>query len=480
MYAQIYQKFLECIEGPCELNNNYEGKIIAAVSGGADSLCLLLLLKEYVGADRLICAHFNHMIRGEEAERDEHFTEKTAAQLGIKYVCGSGDVPAYVKENAVGTEEAARHMRYAFLQQTAEKYHGLIAVAHNRNDNAETILYNIARGTAVDGLKGISYKKNNVIRPVLNLNRSETEEICRYFNILPVYDSTNADNLYKRNKIRNEVLPYLCAVFDVDFDEKLLSLSKAAAADSSYLNLEVCRAYDACCIAVESPFERIEMDIQGYQGLHEAIQKRLIRRIMGEIKNVRAETVYPDCTGIYSDMIERIYQAAAHLKPGRIIQLTLGAVCLTGYGKMYFTHESCMQEQNRNYMNFEKERFATQEVPISGTSWRSMLVKDGFLETAYDADKLEREFGPAYKIEIRLWREGDHFTPFGAPGGKTLRKYFIDRKILQWDRARILVAAIGKEIIWVPGMRRSAAAPIDKNTSRVIMLKYISQSEVHG
>lgn len=480
MYAETYQKFMECAARKCGLGKEAGGPIVAAVSGGADSVCMLLLLQAYFGKERLICAHFNHKIRGADAERDARFTEALANSLGIRFRYGEEDVPRYAGEQALGLEEAARTVRYAFLRDTAAQAgtHALIATAHNRSDQIETILHNIARGTSVDGLKGIEYRKNDIVRPVLDLSRNETEEVCAQFGIRPVYDVTNADNRYTRNKIRNEVLPYLKSVFGSGFEERLLHLSQSAAADSDYLNQAAWEAFRICCRQVAEPFDKITLERAQYVRLHEALQKRLVRCILSKIRTRAGNLVFPDFSGIYSAMIERVCALAESSVPGKILELPSGVRCVTEYGGLSFTHQSWLEHGVRQ--TGVCDDFTIEERIVSnGEALRLAETISGDAEV-FDADTLRETYGADYRIEFRENRAGDHFTPFGSSGGKSLRKFFIDRKIGRLERDFIVVAAIGSEVLWIPGIRRSAIAPIDKNSSRVIIVKHVGQTEVYG
>ena len=479
MYSDIYQKFAECAARKCGLSENDSQTVVAAVSGGADSVCMLLLLLEYCGSNRLICAHFNHKIRGAEAERDLRFTQTLAEALRVPFLSGEGNVPAYAEEHAIGIEEAARILRYDFLRTAAARTNGaLIATAHNREDRIETVLHNIARGASIDGLRGIEYQKDIIIRPILDLSRKETEAVCAYHGITPVFDSTNADNTYTRNKIRNEILPYLKNVFGESFEERLLCLSKIAALDSDYLNTLAETAFSDCCSEVSAPYKRILLDREQYKNLHGALQRRLVRLILSRISDRDGKLLYPGFSGIYSAMIERVCKAAEQSRPGRILELPQGILCVTEYGTLAFTHRTCLEHDMRQTEFCGRFTWEERCVP-AGEALRFAVDGDGE-QAIFDADALRRAFGSDFQIQFRTCRQGDHFIPFGAPGGKSLRKFLIDRKVGKTEREFLPVAAIGSEILWIPGMRRSALAPIDKNTTRVIILKHIAQTEVNG
>lgn len=183
--------------------------VLCAVSGGADSVCLLDLVRQ-LGDVTVLCAHFDHGIRGAESARDAAFVEALCKEWGIPFFPGRGDVPAYAAKTGQSLETAARELRYAFLERTAkEQGADVIATAHNLNDNAETILFRMARGTGLRGLAGIPARRGSIVRPLLETPRRDIEEYLAAHGIPHVEDSTNAETDAARNRIRLDVLPAL-------------------------------------------------------------------------------------------------------------------------------------------------------------------------------------------------------------------------------------------------------------------------------
>lgn len=183
--------------------------VLCAVSGGADSVCLLDLVRR-LGDVTVLCAHFDHGIRGAESARDAAFVEALCKEWGVPFFPGRGDVPAYAAANGLSIETAAREARYAFLERTAkEQGADVIATAHNLNDNAETILFRMARGTGLHGLTGIPARRGRIVRPLLQTPRRDIEEYLTARGIPHVEDSTNAETDAARNRIRLDVLPKL-------------------------------------------------------------------------------------------------------------------------------------------------------------------------------------------------------------------------------------------------------------------------------
>ena len=187
-------------------------RVLCAVSGGADSMCLLYWLDELRSAYgfSLFAAHYEHGLRGKESLRDAEFTADQCSRLGISCTVGHGNVAAYAGEHRIGTEDAARTLRYRFLEETSDLLGcDRIATAHNLNDNAETVLMNLCRGAGTRGLAGIPPVRGRLIRPLLQTSREEIEEYLARHQIPHIEDSSNESDLYTRNRIRHQLLPML-------------------------------------------------------------------------------------------------------------------------------------------------------------------------------------------------------------------------------------------------------------------------------
>ncbi len=198
-------------------------KIVIGLSGGADSVVMTHILYKKFGKDRLLCAHVNHGLRGELALRDENFARDFCESLGIELRVKRVDIKALSKEYKIGEEECGRKVRYEFFSELLGE-NDLVATAHNANDNAETVLLNLIRGSGVKGLCGIPFKRGNIIRPILHMSREEIEAYAKDNDLSFVTDDTNFDNKYSRNKIRNEVLLGL-----VEINEKAVeNINKAS------------------------------------------------------------------------------------------------------------------------------------------------------------------------------------------------------------------------------------------------------------
>ncbi|MEA4895175.1 MAG: tRNA lysidine(34) synthetase TilS [Oscillospiraceae bacterium] len=214
------------------------GIVLCAVSGGKDSMCLLEMLRELAPGYgfELRCAHFDHRLRGGESDRDRDFVEAYCRALGIVCYTGSADVSAYAAENGLGTEEAARELRYSFLEKTAGEIGAeRIATAHTADDNAETLIMNLVRGSGLRGLCGIPPVRGKIIRPLLQTTGKEVLAYLEKTGVPHVEDSTNEKDDYSRNRLRHRVIPELKSLNE-GFDENLIRCAELIREDEEYLS----------------------------------------------------------------------------------------------------------------------------------------------------------------------------------------------------------------------------------------------------
>lgn len=236
------------------------GKILAALSGGADSVCLLLLLREYCSEKNisLSAIHINHCLRGDESDRDEQFCRELCGRYDIPLTVKRINVSAYCAEKGLSCEEGARILRYKAFEETAEG--GYIATAHNLNDSAETVILNLARGTGLKGLCGIPPVRGNIIRPLINIPRSDIEEYLRVRGQSYVTDSTNLSDDFTRNKIRHGIIPLLSEI-NGGFLENIGNMTKILRSENEHIENEAAALTD---------------DITALRSADEAVRRRYI------------------------------------------------------------------------------------------------------------------------------------------------------------------------------------------------------------
>ena len=278
----LEEKFLKTIKEENLIQK--KDKIVVGVSGGPDSITLLECLNKYKEKleIEIIVAHINHLIRKDSTE-DEQYVENICKKMNIRCYIKRENVLNIAKNEKIGTEEAGRKVRYEFFDEILKKEKAnKIAIAHNMNDNAETILLNLLRGTGLNGLEGIQpMEYNKYIRPLINISRKEIEEYVEKNKLKPKIDYTNKENIYKRNKIRNELLPYLKKI-NPNIVESLSRLSKIVKEENTYIKKETEKIYDNIKIKDEKNLGKIELDIKEFNKLEIAIKKNLIIKCIEE------------------------------------------------------------------------------------------------------------------------------------------------------------------------------------------------------
>lgn len=263
-------------------------KIVLGVSGGPDSVCMLIVLnklRKKLNFD-IVVAHINHGLR-ENAKIDEEYVLNLTQSLGIQCFVYHANVKEEAKKQKRGLEETGRIIRYDFFQEILKKENAnKIAIAHNANDNVETIIMNIMRGSGTSGLKGIEPKTDIYIRPLIEIKREDIEEYTAEFN--PRHDESNDENEFTRNKIRNIVIPYIKSEFNSNILDTITRLSAISKEESKYLEDKTVEAYNAILLSEEK--EQIVLDLKKFNAQDVVIRKRIIlysiNKIFGSTKGI--------------------------------------------------------------------------------------------------------------------------------------------------------------------------------------------------
>ena len=292
-------------------------KIVIGISGGPDSVCLLHILsrlKEKLNIE-LYAAHLNHQIRGIEAQKDALYVSEICDEMGITYFLKSIDVPKYCKDNSLSIEEGARKLRYEMFDEIKKRTKSnKIAIGHNLNDQAETVLMRIMRGTGLQGLRGIEYaRENGVIRPLLDIERKDIEEYCKVHNLNPRIDESNLENIYTRNKIRLELIPYMTDNFNTNLIESIVRMSNSLRSDSDYIEAEAESKFKDICKVTS---DTVDIKINGFSKLHNAIKVRVLRK---GIKSILGDTNFID-----QKHIEDVLEFESESKINKMLTLPRG------------------------------------------------------------------------------------------------------------------------------------------------------------
>lgn len=435
-------------------------RVLVALSGGADSVCLLNVL--YSLKDELnisvAAAHLNHMIRGAEAERDEAYAAELCTRLEIPFYAQRTDIPAAAKENGISEELAGRQARYRFFKELSDKYgFTKTATAHNKNDKAETVLMRIMRGSGIDGLCGIHYKRDDIIRPILDVTRAEIEAYCEENRLDYKTDSTNESSDYTRNRVRNELIPFMRDKFNPNIIETLCSLSDNITEDAKFINSYAKRLYQR----INSPMPHRKptvLDIKSLDMLDRSIRNRMYaiasQEVMG--KDYKFERVH-------YDTIESII----HKETGAGISLPDGLRVNVKYGWLEFVTEAEEAEQNTGGFCYEIEPDA---------DFDNMDIKLEIVDASYKKEKnqmlVDYDSIEGRRLYVRSRKMGDKIVIFKDGRSRKLKDYWIDKKIPRAERNKIPLLCADKEIIAIIGDRVAENHKINNNSKKGLLITY--------
>lgn len=444
--------------------------VVVGVSGGADSLCLLHVLntiKDEIGI-KIFAVHLNHQFRGADADADAQFVEDICKSWNIPYRIESFDVPGYSKESGLSPEEAGREIRYKLFRDAKDEIGAnKVAVAQNLNDNIETILMRLIRGTGLEGLKGIDAVRDDIIRPLLDTDRASIEEYCRQNGLQPRVDKTNLQPIYLRNKIRLELIPYLKESFNPNIGESLVRLSQIIKEENDYLEQQTDLLINEL---VKFDNQKASVQINDLKVLHEALQKRLIRRIIEKSAGTLNGFEYKHFQGVL-ELLDKGTGAALELPKNLKAYISYENLILSK--KIENHHKKCYYKLNYDYDNKIDEADVKLSVTIIERSQLTSIPKRN--DTVYiDASKVKQE------LIIRNRQSGDMFSPIGMKGSKKLKDYFIDKKIPRENRDNILLIADGNEVVWIVGSIISEKYKVSSQTEKVIVISCDNCSYLHN
>jgi tRNA(Ile)-lysidine synthase len=464
--------------------------IVVGVSGGADSVCLLHILAKWQREFdiKLYAAHLNHQLRGVESDEDAEYVANLAASVGVPLTVGKRNVADYRSRRNCPIEEAARELRYDFLAKVAcDVGAHRVATGHTRDDQVETILMHILRGTGISGLCGLEpcspfpfyhfeLKAKNlglvVIRPLLDITRQETLSYCQEHQLRPRFDSSNLSLSFLRNRLRLELLPSL-RKYNPSVDQALLRLAKIAKDDSSFVEQQALQLWDEVS---RQEKDAIYLDRKKIGSLPVALQSRLIRlavdKVLGDTRDIEANHIeaissllikpvgkkisLPHgiiCQGEYDELI--ITSAAKHAQ-------LLSSLCpfppLPGEFRLYVPGETVLPGW-KVIASIVQRQAASLSLP--GTECRGNLVAE------FDLDKTGTE------LFVRRRQPGDKFQPLGMDMPKKLQDFMVDAKIpLSW-RQYIPLVCSPQQIVWVVGWRISDGVKVTEASKEVLRLEFI-------
>ncbi len=409
--------------------------VTVALSGGADSMALLYALsdisKEF--GFELSAAHFNHKIRGAEAERDEQFVKRQCQILGVKLFIGSADVPKFASEHRLSLELAARKLRYDFLNGIKTD---AVATAHTATDNTETVLFNLARGSGLKGICGIPPKRDNFIRPLILCTRRDIEEYCSLKKIPFVTDSTNLCDDYSRNKIRHNAVPVLREI-NPALETAVSRAVQSFAQDSDFLE-------KTAAAELEKRLLNNELSTENFSKLHRAVAIRALRGF------------YEKTVGASPDFLHLRELYGIAVSGGRV-SVSGGKYAVSLNGKLGICDEAEFSAQNRYCTEISEK--------VNVLFKKGEKVNGLFLKNAIDCDKI------VGKLVVRTRMPGDKIKLSEGSGTKTLKKLFCEKKIPVSERESVPVAADENGVVWVFGQGTALRCRVDENSKKIFIIK---------
>lgn len=453
---------LEKVEKYCVNNKLIEkgDRIVVGVSGGPDSLCLLNLLNSLKDKYELelIVVHINHSLR-DEADFEENYVKEISQELGLKFCSKKVDINELSGLQKRSAEEIAREVRYAFFREILTKNDAdKIAVAHNKNDNAETVLMNIIRGAGNEGACGIDNIHKEIIRPLISITRKEIEDYCAEKSLVPMIDKTNFETVYTRNKVRNLVLPMLKEI-NPDIVESLNRFSEIVKDEEEFIKEYLDSIYKKI---VRNENKELYIEKEEFLKLKIGLKRRILRMAIyefaGTLKDVSFKTV--------NNAINEI----EYSKNGNLIKIVPGVKIFVEYNKLKFVEEKLEIEDYVYELNIPGKVYL-KEI----NKWISVEIKNaedvGITEKNpnihfFDIAKTGK------KLYVRNRKNGDYFYPTGMDGKKKVKDFFSDIKLERKKRDEIPIVTNEEEIIWIVGLRSSRKFLKDKSTKEVIIINY--------
>jgi len=439
-------------------------RIGVAVSGGADSVLLLALMKQLAGTLGLVVSavHFNHHLRGAESDEDERFVRELASRLGVEFIQGEGDVARRAREKRRNLEATAREMRYRFFFSLV---HGgrldKVATAHTANDQAETLLLRLLRGAGTRGLAGIyPVLDGKIIRPLLGLTRPEVEAELARRKLDFRTDSSNLDLRLRRNKIRSELLPRLQSDFNPEAVSLLASLADRAREDEDFLEHQA-RERAAPWRVREGGEEKFP--VRPLLELPRALARRVIRQMLlaagGRL------------SGVTHRHLESLIQLAVEAQSGRRVKLPGDLEARREFDWVIVGRRPAASFSSEYAYSVHPP--AEIDLPQAGVTLRFKIVEGGGVERAYNADgSVSLDAGKlAGELVLRNWHAGDRFQPSRARKSLKVKELFRRQKIGEASRRGWPVLVSGAELVWVRGMPVAASVAPGENSRTLLVIE---------
>lgn len=422
-------------------------RMVVGVSAGVDSMVLLHLLNA-LRQDfslTLIVAHLNHGLRPQESLREVEFVQKESDRLGLIFEYQEVNVRSFQKIKKISLQEAARQVRFQFFHDLCQKYSaGKIALGHHADDQVETLLLRLFRGSGLQGLKGmLPIREGRIIRPLLEVWKDEIESVAFEHSIPYLMDSSNLKKDYLRNRIRLNLIPLIEKEYQKGFRRNIFRSSILLRGENAFMDEEAEKAFREI---VHQEDEESFFNLSEFRSLHPALRWRVIQKVLGRVNRRSNETDWD------VREVNLIHQALQKPSASFRIPLSRGLICVKRYERV-----SIKRGEPKTIPPFDVE------LQCPGRTYLSEIGKEIILE---EWDREEQASVPPsrtiafldyerlqWPLRVRNFRPGDRFWPMGTPGTQKLKEFFINHKVPKFERPGIPLLVSGDKIVWVIGYR---------------------------
>ncbi|MDY6838157.1 MAG: tRNA lysidine(34) synthetase TilS [Thermodesulfobacteriota bacterium] len=442
--------------------------VVVGVSGGPDSVALLhclVALKKRRHLD-LVVAHLNHQLRGATARQEAVFVEGLALRLRVPCEISSRDVASYAGRHRLSIQEAARKVRYAFYREVSRKYGATkIALGHQANDNAESVLIHLLRGTGPRGLAGIPPVRDGcIIRPLIDMPREQILQFLDISGFEYVEDRSNLDPKYLRNRIRHRLLPSLRADYNPKAIWALNRLATIAREEEDFWSRQVTGAFQE--LVLEQTGGRLVLSAPGLARLHPALLRRLVRQAVLSLRgNLRR---------LGHQHVEAVAHLAKRSSPCGRIDLPCGMMAVRDRDELVFLLGT---PEKRPIFEYQISSAGYTFVPEISTCLHLSLCEAkevGDPGTYPPTTALMDLSAVSFPLTVRNPKKGDRFRPLGLSGSQKVKAFFINLKVPRSKRRRCPILLSGSRIIWVAGYRIDDSAKVTAETRRVLKAELLA------
>jgi tRNA(Ile)-lysidine synthase len=455
-----------------------EHSVVIGVSGGPDSVALLHILLELAPrlSLRLGVAHLNHCLRRNDSDKDAQFVETLARKFDLPCYIHKKDVRNYQIKNRLSLEEAARSVRYEFLNNIAKtKGYNRIAIGHHSDDNAELVLMNLFRGSGTLGLSGIPpVRGDKIIRPLIQVGRSELVEFLDQNNLKYVSDASNKDTRYLRNRVRHNLIPLLKTDYNPKISEILNRLSSIIKSEEEWLEDMVCPFFEKAVLHTQE--DHIILFIQMVNRYPEALQRRIIRMAIQKIKGNLRRIRFVNIDSVI-DLLRKVSAYGNIDLPDRIrIQKNRDKLYI--FKEKNALHDLAFKSDPSGTIIFEYKIEKLESVFIKEIQAHIRFTEMGienvpdYRNTGQYTNFFDKDI-LRFPMVLRNVRPGDTFKPLGVGGTQKVKKFFIDKKVPRNERIKCPILLSGGKIVWVIGHRIDESVRVRPSTRNVLKVELL-------